>query len=143
MYCNYRFIWTCLYYVILNFYLSCFFYISLFSFYGRDSRLANIPCAALHLGVVTWVILNNRNESDCYLRDTAGKGGFEFSTCSFILLQQLKTYRMVKPSSIKSFNDCKEQSLLPTCTAVQQEREVNSVCVTSVRVKLIYHHSAK
>lgn len=143
MNCDYRFIWTCLSYVILNFYLSCFFYIALFSFYGRDSQLANIPCAAPHLGAATWVILNNRNESDCYFRYTAGKGRFEFSTRSFIFLQQLKTCQMVKPSSVKSFNDCKEQSLLPTCTGVQQEREVNFLCVTSVRVKLIYHHSTK
>lgn len=56
-----------------------------------------------------------------------GRVGLSSPCVSFILLQQLTTCQMAKLSSVKSFSDCIEQSLLPTYIGVWWDREVEFV----------------
>ena len=125
VYCNYRFLWTCLYHVVLNSYLShlfCFFFF--FTFMGKMVMIGKhflcLPIWTLKFGEAKWVILNNRNASDISPSIQSWKG----QSFPHVLLSCCNnTCHMAKPSSTEPFSNYRAGSPFDLDSYTVRERK--------------------
>ena len=129
VYCNYRFLWTCLYHVVLNSYLSHLFCFFFFPFMGKMVMIGKhflcLPIWTLKFGEAKWVILNNRNASDISSSTQSWKG----QSFPHVLLSCCNNIcHMAKPSSTKPFSNYRagSPSDLDSC-AVRERKSISFV----------------